>query len=102
MSEDADAIRVDVWLWRARFFKTRSLATKIVADGQVRLGHAGTVRRLTKASALVRPGDTLTLLVNRQIVQLEILDLGTRRGPASEARGLYRPIEADDPGTPET
>ena len=98
MSEAGEAQRVDVWLWRARLFKTRSLATRIVSKGQVRLETAGATRRLTKASALVREGDTLTLPLNRTIVRLEILGLGTRRGPAAEAQALYRRL--DVPQTP--
>jgi ribosome-associated heat shock protein Hsp15 len=94
-----DARRVDVWLWHARLFKTRTLATRIVSKGQVRLETAGKVRRLTKASALVRPGDTLTLPLNRRIVRLEILGMATRRGPAAEARLLYRLLDAADTET---
>ena len=107
MSEAAAGQRVDIWLWRARLFKTRSLATRIVQNGQVRLtqtgqSQAGQTRRLTKASALVRAGDRLTLPLNKQIVRLEIVGLGERRGPASEARELYTVLEdaADETGAP--
>ncbi|WP_300544703.1 RNA-binding S4 domain-containing protein [Maricaulis sp.] len=93
MSDAPAGQRVDVWLWHARLFKTRSLATRVVGGGQVRLTSAGATRRLTRASALVRAGDTLTLPLNRRIVSLEILGLGARRGPAAEARLLYRLIE---------
>ena len=100
MSEaSVEARRVDVWLWHARLFKTRTLATRVVTKGQVRLETAGTVRRLTKASALVRPGDTLTLPLNKRIVRLEVLGLGTRRGPAAEARLLYRLLDGADTET---
>jgi len=100
MSEtSAEARRVDVWLWHARLFKTRTLATRVVSKGQVRVESAGTVRRLTKASALVRQGDTLTLPLNRRIVRLEILGVGTRRGPAAEARLLYRLLDEADTET---
>lgn len=100
MSETAGGLRVDVWLWRARLFKTRSLATRVVAGGQVRLTSGGTTRRLTRASALVREGDTLTLPLNAQIVRLEILALGTRRGPAAEAQALYRRLADEDTQAP--
>lgn len=100
MTDRPDGQRVDIWLWRARLFKTRSLATKIVQKGHVRLTQTGQTRRLTKASALVRAGDQLTLPLNKQIVRLEILGLGERRGPAPEARELYAVLEdaADDTG----
>jgi ribosome-associated heat shock protein Hsp15 len=99
MSETAGGLRVDVWLWRARLFKTRSLASRVVAAGHARLTSGGSTRRLTKASALVREGDRLTLPLNARIVRLEILALGTRRGPAAEAQGLYR-LLADDETEP--
>ena len=59
MSEAGNAQRLDVWLWHARLFKTRTLATRIVTKGQIRIETAGTTRRITKASALVREGDTI-------------------------------------------
>ena len=96
MSEGEDGQRIDTWLWHARFFKTRSLATAVVAKGRVRLTRFGQTRRITKASATVRPGDTLTLPLNRRIVRLEILGLADRRGPAPEAQGLYHAIDESD------
>lgn len=98
MSEGVDAQRVDVWLWRARFFKTRGLATAAVSKGGIRLTANGVTRRLAKPSAPVREGDTLTLPVNRQIVRVEILALAERRGPASEAQALYRQLDDSAPG----
>jgi len=88
--------RIDVWLWHARFFKTRSLATSIVQKGQCRITSSGVTRRISKASALVRPGDELTFKQNTRIVRLEILAIGTRRGPAQEAQSLYRLLAGDD------
>ena len=87
------AQRVDVWLWHARIFKTRSLATTEVSKGRMRLTRHEETRRINKASTLVRPGDALTLSKNGRIVRLNILDLGERRGPATEAQALYRQIE---------
>ena len=95
MSTDDAGLRVDVWLWRARMFKTRSLATAVVNKGQVRLTSNGVTRRLGKASALVRAGDTLTLPWNKQILHLRVVALGERRGPASEARELYEIVDDD-------
>lgn len=85
MSEAAPAIRLDKWLFFARFFKTRSLAAKTVAGGHVRVN--GT--RVSKPSAAVREGDTLTFAQGRQVRVVTILAPGLRRGPAEEARTLY-------------
>ena len=90
MSEMGDGIRIDVWLWQARQFKTRSLATAIVQKGRLRITSGGQTRKINKPSTLVRAGDILTLPRNGGIVRLEIRALGTRRGPASEAQALYR------------
>lgn len=84
-----DAVRVDIWLWRARFFKTRALATAYVGKGRIRIGDSDRPRRVEKASSLVRPGDFLTFPLRNRIVRLTISALGERRGPASEARLLY-------------
>jgi ribosome-associated heat shock protein Hsp15 len=93
VSEAGTGIRIDVWLWQARQFKTRSLATAIVQKGRLRITSGGQTRKISKPSTLVRAGDTLTLPRNGGIVRLEILALGTRRGPASEAQALYRLID---------
>jgi ribosome-associated heat shock protein Hsp15 len=89
------ACRVDVWLWRARFFKSRSLAARFVEDGRVRLSRAGLEARLDKPSRTVKPGDGLIFALGGRLVAVRIEDLGERRGPATEARGLYGPL--DDP-----
>jgi ribosome-associated heat shock protein Hsp15 len=92
MSEGADC-RVDVWLWRARFFKSRSLAARFVEDGRVRLSRAGAEGRLDKPSRTVKPGDGLVFALGGRLVAVRVEELGERRGPASEARGLYAPLE---------
>ena len=78
-------IRLDKWLWHARFFKTRSLAARVVASGAVRLNG----NRVGKPAALVRPGDALTFPQGDRIRVVVILAPGTRRGPAPEAQALY-------------
>lgn len=78
-------LRIDKWLWHARFFKTRSLAARVVSDGAVRLNGD----RVTKASINVAPGDALTFPQGRRIRVVEVVALGTRRGPAEEAQALY-------------
>jgi len=81
---------VDVWLWRARFFKTRGLAAKYVESERVRLFRVGQDEvRLDKASRTVRPGDRLVFAIGGRLFDLVIADCGTRRGPAAEARALY-------------
>ena len=64
MSEGEDGQRIDTWLWHARFFKTRSLATAVVAKGRVRLTRFGQTRRITKASATVRAASSLPVPVS--------------------------------------
>ena len=85
-----DSVRIDVWLWRARFFKTRSLSAKFAESGHCRLERFEQVSRIEKASHAVKPGDRLIFAVGTRLFDVEILDLGERRGPASEAQTLYR------------
>ena len=76
--------RIDKWLWRARFFKTRSLAAQAVTEGLRVNG-----RRVDKPAATVRRGDVLTFARGRTIFVVEIAALGDRRGPPREARTLF-------------
>lgn len=85
------ACRIDVWLWRARFFKTRGLAARFVEEGRVRRTRDGSGEvRLDKASRTARPADRLVFVLGSRVIDLTVADCGTRRGPAEEARGLYR------------
>jgi len=85
-----ETCRIDVWLWRARFFKTRGLAAKFVEAERIRLSRPGQDEvRLDKASRAVRPGDRLLFAIGGRLFDLLIAECGTRRGPAAEARGLY-------------
>lgn len=81
----AAAIRLDKWLWFARFFKTRSLAARQVSEGGVRVNG----QRVSKPSASIRPGDVLTFAQGRAIRVVEVRAAGERRGPAPEAQALY-------------
>ncbi|MEO1014912.1 MAG: RNA-binding S4 domain-containing protein [Pseudomonadota bacterium] len=81
--------RIDKWLWCARFFKTRSLASKFVSDGRVRLTRGAATTRVAKPSAAVRPGDGLTFLLRGRVVVIKVAACALRRGPASEAQELY-------------
>ena len=91
MSEPA--LRLDKWLWYARFFKSRSAASRICAAGRLRLGGAV----INKAHHLVRPGDVLTFPQGRAIRVVKVLALATRRGPAPEARQLYEDLKPPSP-----
>jgi ribosome-associated heat shock protein Hsp15 len=87
--------RIDVWLWRARFFKTRALAARFVEQGRLRLTRAGAAgeSRLDKPGRTLKPGDGLVFALAGRLVAIRVEDLGERRGPAGEARGLYSPLE---------
>jgi ribosome-associated heat shock protein Hsp15 len=85
MTDTPVKLRIDKWLWQARFFKTRSLAAKQVGAGHVRLNGA----RISKPAQAVGPGDVLTFAQGRQIRVVEVRALGERRGPADEAQALY-------------
>jgi ribosome-associated heat shock protein Hsp15 len=89
-----DACRIDIWLWRARFVKTRGLAAALVERGAVRLTHQGRETRLDKPSRCVHPGDLLTFVQAGRVTTLTIEALGERRGPPEEARALYSLIIA--------
>ncbi|MFN3263249.1 MAG: RNA-binding S4 domain-containing protein [Pikeienuella sp.] len=87
------ALRVDKWLWRARFFKARSGAAKS-AEAGFRLNG----ERSQKAHQLVRPGDVLTFRQAGDVRVVRVLALGERRGPAPEAALLYEDLEAGAEG----
>lgn len=84
-----DGCRIDVWLWQARFFKTRSLATRVIEQGGVRLARGEARSAVDKPSRTVRCGDVLTFAQGPRWVAVRIEALGERRGPAAEAQGLY-------------
>ena len=89
MSDDAERVRIDKWLWAARFFKTRSLATEAVDGGKVDVNG---VR--VKPAKLVGPGDEVRVRVGTQLFVVQVLDTAERRGSAEAARGLYEETEA--------
>ena len=91
MSEDA--ARADVWLWRARFFKTRSLSARFIDEGRVRLTRAGQESRLDKPARPVKVGDQLVFAIGGRLIAIIVEALGERRGPPAEARALYSTLE---------
>ena len=93
MTADAGAppratIRLDKWLFQARFLKSRGLAADLIQDGKIRVNGQPT----DKPARAVGAGDVLTFAVCAQVRVWRVLDLGERRGPASEARTLYEEI----------
>ena len=93
MSEAKPGLRIDKWLWQARFFKTRSLAAKLVQSGKLRLN--GDL--ISKPSRVVSEGDVLTFPKALDTRLIEVRALGTRRGPAPAAQGLYRDLAPPEP-----
>lgn len=85
MNDQPSKLRIDKWLWYARFFKTRSLASKVVSGGHVRVNGA----KIAKSSHAITAGDVLTFPQAKEIRVVRIEALGERRGPAPEAQTLY-------------
>ena len=84
-TNDGPTVRIDKWLWAARFFKTRSLATAAIKGGHVELdGHKA------KASAAVRAGQMLKIKKPEQVFDVEIIAVSDKRGPASQAEQLWQ------------
>ncbi len=94
--------RIDKWLWHARFFKTRTLAAKVVEGGHCRINR----ERTRKPGHSVKEGDVLTFAQGRDIRVIKVEGLGERRGPATEARLLYTdldppPVRQAEPANPD-
>jgi ribosome-associated heat shock protein Hsp15 len=83
------AMRLDKWLWHARFFKTRGLASRFIEKSRCRIDG----RVVEKPHASVAPGMVLTFALGPAVRVVRVVALGARRGPASEARTLYEEIE---------
>ncbi len=86
------AVRIDKWLWFARFGKTRAVAQKLIERGQVTINGA----KARKAGASVRVGDRIAVVLGTVKRSVVVCDLGERRGPAEAARRLYKeavPVE---------
>lgn len=79
------SLRLDKWLWFARFLKSRTMAADLCADGRVRISG----RVVSKPSQTVKVGDVLTFPLGPHIRVIEVKALGVRRGPATEAQTLY-------------
>lgn len=88
-TEELERLRIDKWLWHARFFKSRSLAGEVASSGKLRVNGG----RITKPAHLVKEGDVLTFPQGRRIRVVRVLGMGKRRGPAAEAERLYDDLE---------
>lgn len=86
----SEKLRVDKWLWHARFFKTRTLAAKIVTGGHLRVNS----RKAEKSSTCVVAGDVLTFAQEKRVRVIKVVALGIRRGPSSEAKLLYEDLSS--------
>ncbi|MEZ5593517.1 MAG: ribosome-associated heat shock protein Hsp15 [Gammaproteobacteria bacterium] len=82
-------IRLDKWLWAARFFKTRSLATEAVSGGKVHVNE-----QRVKPARVVNVGNVLRIQRGHQVMEVVVKNLSDRRGPASEAALLYEETAA--------
>ena len=90
-----EKIRLDTWLWYARFYKSRSLSSKAILSGKLRINS----NKITKPATKVKTNDVLTLNYVNEIRVIQIQSLGSRRGPASEAQSLYIDLTEDRIGS---
>lgn len=93
MSEPTQKLRIDKWLWHARFFKTRSLAAKVVSGGKMRVNG----QPISKPAYLVSALDVLTFPQANDVRVIKVLEMGERRGPAPEAQQLYEDLDPPKP-----
>jgi len=96
LSDTEDALRADIWLWRARFYKTRALAGTQIKKRGIRITRHGQTRRTSKPGATIAVGDVVTFGRTPHIRTVEVLGYGTRRGPAAEAALLYSEVGDDE------
>jgi ribosome-associated heat shock protein Hsp15 len=93
--EDRDWQRLDKWLWCARFMRARSDCAELAAGGLLRINRLPT----DKPHARLRVGDVITLPLRGDVRVIEVLALAKRRGPATEARTLYREVAEGPPAS---
>ena len=87
--ESLASVRLDLWLWAARFYKTRSLARQAIETGKVEV-----TGQRAKAARALRVGDSVRATRGEEVFEVEVLALSDMRGPASVAQTLYRESEA--------
>jgi ribosome-associated heat shock protein Hsp15 len=91
-----DRQRIDKWLWHARVVRTRSAAAALAASGRVRVNG----QRIDAASRAVRPGDVITVALDRTVRVMKVLGFSDRRGGAEAARVLYHDVQNADGDLP--
>lgn len=84
-------IRIDKWLWHARFYRSRVLAQEAAESGRLRLNGA----RVVKSAHALKCGDVLTVPQGSEVLVVRVVAFGVRRGPAQEARALYEIVAED-------
>ena len=89
MTFDTATVRLDLWLWAARFYRTRSLAKQAIDTGKVEVGG-----QRAKASRTVRVGDAMRIVRGDEVFEVTVAGLSDQRGPASVAQTLYVESEA--------
>lgn len=88
-SDTVTEVRADIWLWAARFFKTRSLAKQALAGGKVQIGG-----QAIKPARMLRIGDALSVTRANELYEITVRGLSEQRGPAPVAQALYEESEA--------
>ncbi len=88
-----DRQRIDKWLWHARMVRTRTAAAELAASGHVRING----RRVDAPSRAVRPGDVVTVALDRAVRVVKVLAFAERRGSADDARALCEALEPPPP-----
>ena len=96
-ASDSANVRLDLWLWAARFFRTRSLARHAIETGKVEVDG-----QRAKASRGVRAGDALRIVRGDEVFEIAVLALSDQRGPASVAQTLYAESDASKARRAET
>ena len=89
-----EKIRLDTWLWYARFYKSRSLSSKAILSGKLRVNSD----KIIKPASKVKINDVLTINHVNMVRIIQVQSLGVRRGPASEAQKLYKDRSGDAKG----
>jgi len=88
LTEAPQSLRLDKWLWHARFFKSRGLAAALVKSGRCRVDGTS----VSKPSRTITAGNVLTFPKADEVRVVKVLALGERRGPAPEAQALYEDL----------
>ena len=86
-----EKIRLDTWLWYARFYKSRSLCSKAILNGKLRVNSNKTMKPASK----VKTNDVITINHVHMVRIIQVQSLGHRRGPASEAQQLYKDLSGN-------